>query len=241
MSEIIDVQTGKYILISQNDYISRKLKSTGSWAPNIQEVANKLCSTVDSPLVIDIGANLGGFSVPVAKHLQGLGGKLIAYEPQPMVYYQLCGNIALNNLTNVTAINSAVGSYDGLVEIPVILADESENIGAFSISEEYRKIQSQPNQYTDEKVSVPILMLDSIHVEQAPAFIKIDVEGLEYDVIQHGARFLKKHGYPPMVFEVWEREWFKQQKEKLMALVTGLGYKVTNLGSGDYLAEYINK
>ena len=56
-----------------------------------------------APLVLDIGANLGAYAIPVAKKIASARGVVYAYEPQRIVYYQLCGNIFLNSLDNVHA------------------------------------------------------------------------------------------------------------------------------------------
>ncbi len=88
--------------------------------------------------MLDIGANLGAYSIPLAKSMRDVGGVLMAFEPQRILYYQLCGNVVLNRLDNFIAINKAVGDYDGDIEIPEINYENNTNIGAFSLDKTYR-------------------------------------------------------------------------------------------------------
>jgi len=55
------------------------------------------------------------------------------FEPQRIIYYQLCGNIVLNRLDNFRAFNQAVGDSDGDIEMPEINYENNVNIGAFSL------------------------------------------------------------------------------------------------------------
>jgi FkbM family methyltransferase len=46
---------------------------------------------------------MGIHTVPLAQALQEQGRRLVAFEPQPVIFQQLCANLALNGLMNVTA------------------------------------------------------------------------------------------------------------------------------------------
>ena len=56
--------------------------------------------------VIDIGAHSGSWTLFLAKK----ANKVYSFEAQRMKYYQLCGNIAINELNNVYAYNTGLGS-----------------------------------------------------------------------------------------------------------------------------------
>ena len=59
-------------------------------------------------LVIDCGANIGIHTIEWANFINFFGS-VISFEAQEKIYYALAGNIAINNLFNVKAINAAVG------------------------------------------------------------------------------------------------------------------------------------
>lgn len=64
-------------------------------------------------VVIDVGANIGVFSVLAATR----AAKVYAFEPFPPVFEYLNQNISLNHSRNIEAFNSAVGAEEGKVEI----------------------------------------------------------------------------------------------------------------------------
>ena len=42
----------------------------------------------DGDTILDIGANLGAYSIPIAKDIQSVNGQVIAFEPQRIIFYQ---------------------------------------------------------------------------------------------------------------------------------------------------------
>ena len=52
--------------------------------------------------MVEVGANIGMHAVPIAKAIAS--GRLICFEPQRVIFQQLCCNLSLNNLTNVEPI-----------------------------------------------------------------------------------------------------------------------------------------
>lgn len=193
---------------------------------------------LDAPLVLDIGANLGAYSIPIAKKIDSVGGKVVGFEPQRIVYYQLCANVFLNRLDNYYPLNKAVGDFDGFIEIPEIDYKFNSNIGAFSLEKRYRELHGIEQSILAAKTKVPIITLDRLEVEKAPALIKIDVEGLELNVLMGGAGFLEHYQYPPILFEAWNFDWFKEGRAELMRFLVGLGYKITSFNTTDYIAQH---
>jgi FkbM family methyltransferase len=62
--------------------------------------------------VVDIGANFGAFST-LAARIVGPSGKVFSFEPSPLTYQRLIGNLALNGLSHVEAFPEAVGGEAG--------------------------------------------------------------------------------------------------------------------------------
>ena len=56
--------------------------------------------------IIDIGANFGFHTLEFAELVEH--GHVFSFEPQKLVYYQLCGNVILNGFDNVTTYNTAL-------------------------------------------------------------------------------------------------------------------------------------
>ncbi len=234
----VECQDADYLLFSTGDAISNVLYRTGKWEEHLLEISKFMISTVERPLVLDIGANLGAYSIPLAKHIQGVGGEVYGFEPQRIVYYQFCGNIFLNRLDNCHAIYGAVGDVLGEVEIPEIDYENNLNIGAFSLEKKYRELQGVEGSVKKMARKVPLINLDSLEMDRPPSIIKIDVEGSELSVLKGGSEFLSRNNYPPLLLEVWNYEWFESDKRQLMSYVAQLGYEVVHVGASDYVAQH---
>lgn len=234
----VECHDADYLLFSTGDVISNVLYRTGKWEEHLLDISKFLLHGVDRPLILDIGANLGAYAIPMAKHIQSVGGEVIGFEPQRIVYYQFCGNIFLNRLDNCHAIYGAVGDVMGEVEIPEIEYENNLNIGAFSLDKKYRELQGVEDSVKKVTRIVPLINLDSLEMDRPPSIIKIDAEGYELSVLKGGSEFLSRYNYPSLIFEAWNYEWFESDKMQLMSYVAQLGYEVVNVGASDYVAQH---
>ena len=76
-----------FLLFDTNDAISTYLKADGVWEESLLRLSKVLLVGIPQPLVLDIGANLGAYCVPLAKEIASRGGLIFAWEPQRIVYY----------------------------------------------------------------------------------------------------------------------------------------------------------
>lgn len=234
----VECNEADYLLFSTNDFISNALFKTGVWDPHLIGITRVFCQGLAQPIVLDIGANLGAFSIPVAKFLAPNGGKVIGFEPQRIVYYQYCANIILNRLSNCYAYNMAIGEKGGVLSVDEMDYSTSENIGAFSLDEKFNEARDLKNRSSGQKSAVQILKLDEFQIEKPPSLIKIDVEGMEINVLKGGVDFLRRTNFPPLLFEVWNTDWFATEKQSLIAFIQNLGYEITSLNISDYIAQH---
>jgi len=147
---------------------------------------------------IDVGANIGSFTLPVARHL-GASGRVIAIESSPKVFPYLRQNVALNALTNVSLIQCAASENDRL-EAPFYEAP-IDNFGMGSLGA----------QFHDAPISVMTRTLDSILEErqiERVNLIKVDVEGFEVAVFRGAEKLLTGDDSPIIIFEFcdWAEE-----------------------------------
>jgi len=164
--------------------------------------------------IIDVGGNNGNFAVDFA-HLVGNGGVVHTFEPQRIIYYQLCTNVFLNGLTNVHCHNEAVSNADGelMIETPNYLEkNEPVNFGAAEI--------------TDNGEVVKSTRLDSRTFKDV-VFIKIDVQGYESFVIEGAINTIQEHR--PYLFVEFEDHLLQKRgssEAKLQAQIEALDYIV---------------
>ena len=214
------------------------LRDEGDWEEHIKVKSREILKDKDAPLVIDVGGNLGAYCIPIAKELQERNGTVYVFEPQRIVFYQLCANIILNRLDNVRAFNQAVGNYDGFIDIPEISYHNNPNIGAFSFVEEYRNNHQLGSSMSEVTTKVPIIQLDNFDLPKKVDLVKIDVEGFEINVLKGAHDFIKRNGYPPILFEVWSFDWFKAGKKEILDWFTSVGYVVESINGIDHLAKH---
>lgn len=221
-----------YLLHNGPDMINSQLKSGKPWEPMTAQLAILMLQRADRPVVLDVGANLGAFSVPVGRWLAERAGRLIAFEPQRMVYYQLCGNFFANGLSHCEARMEALGAEQGSVSVPVLDVHAHANLGGLSLDEEIRRYPRRHAVDDSRTEDVRMTSISALGLARID-LIKIDVEGLELEVLQGARSWMTSHGYPPLLFEVWGDylPQYRPKREALMRLVSDeMGYEVTMLG-----------
>jgi FkbM family methyltransferase len=142
---------------------------------------------------IDIGANVGPVTLMLAK-LVGPRGHVVAVEPGPPYYERLRANLCANP-----------GLQDRVTTVNIGLSDSTESL---------RWVPDPKHPYNaglwmphhDVGVTVPVETLDrmveQIHLRRID-FIKIDVEGMEFQVINGGIGALTEFE-PIVLFEALE-------------------------------------
>jgi FkbM family methyltransferase len=237
---VYDMADGLRMMLFENaddKGISGVLRANKVYEPNVQLISSAVLNQAlpKRNLVLDIGANLGSYVLPLAKRFPRLN--FLCFEPQPSIYQQLCGNIFLNSIENVSAVHTALGREISslLLQLPDYTKDH--NIGAFSVNADtHKKLRGDANE--GRQVSVPLSTLDSLQLENI-ALIKVDVEGAELDVLYGGLGTLVRSAYPPVLYEAWDFDWYRPQKEAIEHFLTDLGYSLLNFdGSYNYLAQH---
>jgi len=141
----------------------------------------------DAKLVVDVGANEGFYTLKVKENNPDCG--IIAIEPNPYVFEILKRNVESNRLRNVTLINKAVGSSNGVMSLEIIR--EIGAIGARDI-----RLVDRPWMKDEfvEKISVDSIAPDTLCREYSISSIdilKIDVEGMEAEILSSSDALLK--------------------------------------------------
>lgn len=124
--------------------------------------------------VLDIGANVGLFTLLFARAV-GSAGRVYAFEPGPLSFGLLKANIAINQYQHVIAENAAVLDCSGEVELFVSRSGESDN----------RVVGVAAEDNSRYKTIVRCLAIDDyLPRDTSIDFIKIDVQGAEFNVLK---------------------------------------------------------
>ena len=145
------------------------------------------------PVIFDIGANIGTFTTWMAKSFPK--GKIYSFEPQRQVFQMLSGNAAINNLYNVYTYNIGLGKENIKIEFEEPNYFEKNDYGTFSL------VENVITQTTNNKIVVQINTLDwFVEYYNIPKIhlLKIDVEGMDLDVLMGATKTIKKHF--PVIF-----------------------------------------
>ena len=209
-----------------------QIMNTGEY--DMQEVSfvkflleQRLANYGKGAVAIDCGANIGVHTIEWAKMLFGKGS-VVAFEPQEYVYYALCGNIALNNCFNVSAYNSAVGDENKLIDMPKPNYFKPSSFGSMEIKQHDRSENIGQALTTTTKVEQ--VVLDALPLQRVD-FIKIDVEGMEFEALAGGSELIEKFK-PQMLIEI-----IKIDKEKMREKLVTMGYDVYPFG-GNFFAVH---
>jgi FkbM family methyltransferase len=235
--ELVKVDGTQFLVFKGRDLISNHLKKE-LYENDIHQLCLKLLINEDPGVVLDIGANLGTFCVPLAKKITK--HKYHAFEPQRIIYYQLCANVFINSLGNVYTYEAGLSNQEADVELEVPDYTAETNIGAFSIDKEVRENEYEC-QTSGGKEKMILMTLDSVGFENV-RLIKIDVEGHELEVLQSGIETIKRNNYPPIIFEAWTwKPWYQEKRTALFEYLKSHGYEIQQLGENNLATHRKNK
>ena len=122
--------------------------------------------------VVDVGANIGCFTV-LAARLVGPEGRVVAFEPDPNNLTRLQRNIALNRLKNVTVLPNAIGDRTASVDL--------FGGGSSLFPSLFDKVDDRQDPTLRGTVSM-IALADALEMCQVTRvdYLKLDCEGAEH-------------------------------------------------------------
>jgi FkbM family methyltransferase len=165
--------------------------------------------------VFDIGANIGWYSLNIARVIPDI--RVMAFEPLPDTFEHLSRNVELNKANNVCAYNFGFSNEEKELTF-YFCPDSSGSASAMNIGER-----------SDARlVRCRVRRMDDFVEESGagPDFIKCDVEGAELFVFQGGMESIRKHR--PIILAEMLRKWsakFNYSPNDIIDLLSGAGYK----------------
>lgn len=175
-------------------------------------------------MALDCGANIGVFTLELAKQMTGWG-RVIAIEAQEFIFYALSGNIAINNCFNARAILAAVGASEGSMKIPVLDYTTNASFGSLELRPSAGESIGQRVDYSDgAMVDVRLMTIDSLGLQRLD-LVKIDVEGMEIDALNGAADAITR--LKPICYV----ELLKSDSTRIHAFFSERGYRAFPVGA----------
>ena len=177
--------------IHPNDEIlSRSIVYDKIWEPETTKLIKNIIHEGD--VGIDLGANIGYFTMLMA-NLVGTSGKIFSFEPEPQNFEILQKNIKQNHLKNVVANQSAIGDINGKIKLYL----SNTNAGWHKVFPK----QFIDYEVSDKNIDVKICSLDKEFIDKKIDFIKMDIEGYEWNAIKGGKKILEENHDVKLIFE----------------------------------------
>lgn len=178
-------------------------------------------------IVLDVGANVGWFSLVAAKHV-GISGQVHAFEPRPETVRMLRRTIADNNLRSIVSVWEYALS-DMTAELRLTWASNTDNPGGSFIS---GTRGSEFDGAGHEGARVIACRLDDLLPGIAPDIVKIDVEGAEPMALA-GARQALARRKPTILSELYPAQLQRVSKTTAAQYIS----QMEEYGYGCYLLE----
>lgn len=208
---LVEARHGTFLYNANDRYVGHALETYGEYSEHETALLLRLLRPGD--VVIEAGANIGALTVPLARAV-GPEGLVLAFEPLPVVFHTLCANLALNALENTRAYPYALGRYDGDISIPKIDYAVMDNFGGKSPLSADTSAKPGP-------LTAPITRLDGFCKDLTPRLVKIDVEGMETEVLIGATELIRRAR--PLLYVENDRV---EQSPALIRLLRHLGYRL---------------
>jgi FkbM family methyltransferase len=187
----------------EDELVGFALAMYGEYSESEVEVFRKLLRPGD--VAIDVGANIGAFTVPMAR-LVGAGGRIYAMEASEKNVRLLRKNIHSNGLHNIVKVIPKAASDGTRDTLQVSSIDARHNYASGSLAQGEFEVAAQT--------------IDSLNLRSC-RLIKIDVDRHELQVIRGARETIKR--CRPFIYVENESD---EHREALIAEIVELGYRL---------------
>jgi FkbM family methyltransferase len=204
------------MLLNKNDlYVSAGIRETGVWSVEEMDLLGQLIEPGQT--VLDVGANMGSHTLAFCNFV-GPTGRVHAFEPQRIMYQAMVASVALNSWTNAHCHMKAVGSEPGRIHVPSVSYEEPSNFGMVTLAPDRDRAKTLTYLDDEAEEEVEVVTIDSLDLP-ACHLIKIDVEGMELEVLRGAIRTIETHR--PLIYMECQSD---ERGRAALQLLKSMGY-----------------
>ncbi len=185
------VGKNKLYVNKMDTVVSEWLMNKGIWESFETEVFKKYLKK--SGLVVDVGANIGYYTLLASRALES-NGHVVAFEPASKNFNLLKKNVEENSLSNVKIEKKAVGSKTGKASIYL----NPENCGG-------NRIYKSGERWKKESIETVTLDNYFSNTKESIDLLKIDIEGYELKAMQGAKELLDQRRIKVIMSELWPK------------------------------------
>lgn len=186
----LDSIHGRFIVARTCAFQAETLVKTGR--THIESELNNIFVIVDrlpaDAIIVDGGANIGFFTIPVANRTRGRGCRIISFEPQRQLFQALSGSLVLNGLDHVYLHNCGLSDQPGIAQLPSIDYSQFQDFGMVQLSDQ---CDVQEQGWMNDRV-VDVTSIDAMDLPGLD-FLKLDVEGYEIPALTGALNSIQTH------------------------------------------------
>jgi FkbM family methyltransferase len=178
MKAKITTRYGEMEIIEADTIVSKSLELYGEWAENELSFLKNFINPGDT--ILDIGAFIGSHALAFSA-FTGDNGRVLAFEPRKEIFEYLKRNCEQKN--NITCFQMALGQNEGVLQGEVLDISKNINFGALSLKDGQKNASNHYDILGNALDNMPLPIIN---------FIKIDTEGMEFDVIQGAEKLIRR-------------------------------------------------
>jgi len=234
----LDAPNGKSVSIypfAEGDmFISESIKKEHKWDKGIVQQLCDLFSDTSEGHFLDVGANIGTYTLPMASCLKDRG-KVISFEAMPVTQEHLANGIISNGLDNVDFYPTALGDQPGTLKMQLDPTNKGQSMAVGNDQDDEPAQQRRQEGLIPTEMDLEVTSIDTV-AQTNPDLknvlvAKIDIEGSEgkflqgaeqlladsppcYLMMELNPTFLKNAGTPiSIVHDLLSKAGYKQEKQ----------------------------
>ena len=202
---------GSMLHRANDQVIGASLRDYGEWAEEELFLLSHLLEAGNWAL--DLGANIGSHSLAFCRFVAKTG-RVISIDAQSAAFHLLVANLLINNAEQAVPMCAIAGNHCGIEFIPAEARPKTNLGGATFVNR--REGLAKKSASADLLIPVLCTTIDSLHLRHCD-LIKIDVEGMELEVLQ-GAEATLRRFSPVIYFEQTSSARFEETVSYLRRL-----------------------